>query len=111
MSNIVSSIFNFQIGVVSTVLNIITTPFLNFIKDKIPNFDSFINMVQSFINQYIFNSLQFCKMVFINLTSVNHNIFNIFIVSIGIFIAFTFLIYAIKLFYNIWLIFTGGNTN
>lgn len=111
MGNIISSIFNAQIGIIATILNIITSPFLNFIKDRIPSFDSYVVTVQSFINQYIFKGLQFSKMFFVNLTSINHGIFNIFIVSIGIFIAFTFLTYAIKLFYNIWLIVTGGKTN
>lgn len=90
------------------IINFVTSPLLNILKSQIPNFSSFFSSANNFIQNYLFAGFQFAKMSIINTLSIDHNVWNLLVVSMGIILSFYVVILAIKLIYNLWSIIHGS---
>lgn len=90
-------------------INIVTLPILAILRRFIPNLTSYLWDAYNFITNYLLKGFQFVKMVILNLTGLDHNIWNLVVITFGILLSIYATLLGLKLAYNIWRTFQGSN--
>lgn len=90
-------------------INIVTLPILAILRRFIPNLTSYLWDAYNFITNYLLKGFQFVKMVVLNLTGLDHNIWNLVVITFGILLSIYATLLGLKLAYNIWRTFQGSN--
>lgn len=107
MDNIFQFILNTVLILLGKFINIVTLPLLRILEHFIPNINFFINLAKDFLDNYIFNSIHFGKMLLVNILNINHTVFDFVVISVAIMAYIMFATLTIKLVYHAWRIFHG----
>lgn len=99
------------VRLLTLISGVIFSPIYLWVKLLFPDFDNYLDLINNFLNEYIYNILPFIKQVILNITGIPNGLF---VILVNLFLGRFILMGTKKVILfikNVWAVFRKGSSN